>query len=656
MSENENEKDKNQNQKNENINMEIQRNGEKKATLNLSEIPNIINEVTQYYGNSKNGISSIFDDSLMKINLNQTNLKTSFINEPISHNKEESRSSLEEIQSIIRNIINEHKNKSIGKKGKKQKNHSKRKNSSIDPEIKNKIKEKDNNDKNKDELIYNNTTKKKHHSSKKRMINNFFDEEQKTEKNKMIKIKFRKSEIIRPFKKDGILVEDEAKKKIKRKSLFSMQAKSPNKVDKNDIFKKFFAKQNSIKKKDEKRNEDKIYINNENKEKLVITVKTKQETVKNYYEYMQDCFQIIDLHFNKTIKLQPGEPVNFNFKENKKVVIFELESTLVSCFGDNLPEEINNTIGINIRPHLKSSLDLIQKDYNIVIYSSSNKMYVDNILDFMDPDHIYFNYRLYQEHCFKFNINGKIYYTKNLNIFKNICSLKDIIIVDCSVIGFGFFLENGIPIIPFYDSKEDVELKILSYYLVSISSNFDLRQALKRDIKLNDYLQDAKKKNEKIFNFSPEKNEDHEKNEKIENKKSKKITKEINNVSPEGGKRKTKKENKTYKNNNYIHIFKGSSDSDEDKKSIDNKRKNQDKTKKKKTETEKDKDKDKIIMSKNRYFSTKLIKKKTRKYINNELNRNNTNIKSPKKTSPCKTYKNSGKKINDKNKKYLNEE
>ena len=655
MSENEKEKEKNKSQKDENIKMEFQRNGEKKVTLNLSEIPNIINESTQYYDNSKNCISSIFDDnSLNKINLNQTNLKTSFINEPISHNKEESRSSLEEIQSLIRNIINEHKNKSIGKKEKRQKNHSKRKNSSINPEINSRIKEKENiNNKNNDDLIYNHSTKKKHYSSKKRMINNLFDEEQKTDKNKMLKIKFRKSEIIRPFKKDEILVEDEAKKKIKRKSLFSTQEKSPDKADKNEIFNKFFAKKNSIKKKDEKRNEDKIYINNENKEELVITVNTKQETVKNYYEYMQDCFQIIDLHFNKTIKLQPGDPVKFHFKENKKIVIFELESTLVSCFGDNLPEEINNTIGINVRPHLKSSLDLIQKDYNIVIYSSNSKMYVDKILDFLDPDHIYFNYRLYQEHCFKFNINGKIYFTKNLNIFKNICNLKDIIIVDCSVLSFGFFLENGIPIIPFYDSKEDVELKILSYYLVSISSNYDLRQALKRDIKLNDYLEDAKKKNQKIFNFSPEKKEDHEKNEKIENKKCKKTIKENNyNVSPERVKRKMKKENKTCKNNNYIHIFKDSSESDEDKKSIDNKHKNHDKTKKKKTEREKDK----IIINKNRYFSTKLIKKKTRKYTSNELDRNNTNIKSPKKISPCKTFKNSGKKINDKNRKYLNEE
>ena len=80
------------------------------------------------------------------------------------------------------------------------------------------------------------------------------------------------------------------------------------------------------------------------------------------------------IKFNKTIKLQNVEYVNFNFKENKKIVIFELESTLVSCFGESLPIKINNNIGINIRPHLKSSLDLIKKYYNIVIYSSCNKI------------------------------------------------------------------------------------------------------------------------------------------------------------------------------------------------------------------------------------------------------------------------------------------
>ena len=626
--------------KNEIIHSESLRNGDKKSTISLSDTPHIINEVIQYYGQAKNGISSIFNLDEDHSFRNQQKLK-SFINEPISHNKEESRSSLEEIRILIKTVINENKNKSIGKKDKKHITHSKKKTKSIEPITKNKNKEKEKDNKN----------IKKYHSSKKRISDDFFDEYQKLEKNKKQKIKFRKSEIIRPFNKDGMEVEDEAKKKIKRKSLFSQQEQSPNKIYRNDIYKKFFAKKNSFELKDGKRNEDKIYINIENKEELVITVNTTQETVKNYYEYMQDCFELIDLHFNKTIKLQPMEPINFHFKENKKIVIFELESTLVSCFGETLPNEINNTIGINIRPHLKSSLDLIQKDYNIIIYSSSNKVYVDKILDFLDPEHNYFNYRLYQEHCLKFTINNKIYFTKNLNIFKNICSLKDIIIVDCSVLGFGFFLENGIPIIPFYDSKQDVELKILSYYLVSVSSNYDSREALKRDMKLNDYLDDAKKKHEKI-NSSPEKIEEHDKGENKKNKKTKE-NKETNiksyNASPEGVKRKMK--NKTYKNN-YIHIFKGSSDSEEDKKSTENKHKNHDKTKKSK----KDKEKYKIRLRKDRYFSTKLIKNKTRKYTTNEL-KWNINIKSsPKKTSPGKTYRNSGKKVNEKNKKFINEE
>ena len=625
---NEKEKKKLNNKPNKNEVSIIKRNEEKKSTLSLSEIPNVINEISQNFGQYKNGISSIFqiNENYCKNGiLNQTKLKHSFINEPISHNKEESRSSLEEIQMLIRTTIKENKNKIKSKKDKKQKTHSKKKSSF----------------KNKDELIFKNGHEKKYLSSKKKDINYYLsDEEQKAEINRKGKIKFRKSETIKIYKKDKIAEEDEIKTKKKRKSLFSQRDKSPENKYRNDIYKKFFAKKNSIEIKNEKRNEDKIFINMDNKEKLVITVNTKQETVKNYYEYMQDCFELIDLYFNKTIKLQAEEPVNFHFKENKKIVIFELESTLVSCFGESFSNKINNTIGINIRPHLKSSLDLIKKDYNIVIYSSSNKAYVDKILDFLDPEHIYFKYRLYQEHCFKFNINDKIYFTKNLNIFKNICSLKDIIIVDCSVLGFGFFLENGIPIIPFYDSKEDVELKILSYYLVSVSSNYDLRQALKRDIKLNDYLEDAKKKNEKFNNCSPEKNNEQEKGEIKKNKKVREI-KEKNfkssNPSPELVKRKMK--NKTCKNQNLINIFKGSSDSDEDQKSIDNKHKNLDKPKKNK------KEKDKLRAKKERYFSTKQIKKKIRKYTANELNRNEFNIKSAKIASPVKTHRNSGKKI-----------
>ena len=629
-------------------NSKIRRDSVKKSTISLSEEPNIIFDKTQFYDIFKSNKNEKIEPKQPDLeNFYPNKLKNSFINEPISHINEESRSNLSEIQMIVKAADNtnnntnnnNHINKSIGKKDKKKIVHSRRKNSV--ETIKNK-KNKEM-DKEGDELKINNDKTKKHHLSSKKKSINYLDDEQK-EKGK-VKIKFRKSDIIRRYKKNSILIGDINRKNIKRKSLFSHNGNSPDKQYTNEIFEKFFNKKKSIEVKEDKRNLDKIFINIKNQEVSLITVNTKQETVKNYYDYMQDCFKIIDLYYNKTIKLQPREPVNFKFKENKKVVIFELESTLVSCFGETLSNEENDisNLGINIRPHLKSSLDLIKNDYNIVIYSSNHKEYVDQILDYLDPDKEYFNYRLYQNHCYKFSINNKVYFTKDLNIFKGICDLKDIVVVDCSVLGFGFFLDNGIPIIPFYDSKEDVELKLLSYYLVCIASNNDLRLALKRDMKLDSYLEEAQKLNKAIN--SEETNEDKEK-EEIKRAKTIKGIKSLNN-SNMGEKTKSKKKySKANATNNFLHIMKeskGSSDSDEDKKSINNKHKNHEKIKKRK------KEQDKISPKKD---SNKIIKKKyhSRKNTGNDFYRNNIEINLPKKTSPEKSHKNSGRKIKDKNK------
>ena len=629
-------------------NSKIRRDSVKKSTISLSEEPNIIFDKTQFYDIFKSNKNEKIEPKQPDLeNFYPNKLKNSYINEPISHINEESRSNLSEIQMIVKAADNtnnntnnnNHTNKSIGKKDKKKIVHSRRKNSV--ETIKNK-KNKEM-DKEGDELKINNDKTKKHHLSSKKKSINYLDDEQK-EKGK-VKIKFRKSDIIRRYKKNSILIGDINRKNIKRKSLFSHNGNSPDKQYTNEIFEKFFNKKKSIEVKEDKRNLDKIFINIKNQEVSLITVNTKQETVKNYYDYMQDCFKIIDLYYNKTIKLQPKEPVNFKFKENKKVVIFELESTLVSCFGETLSNEENDisNLGINIRPHLKSSLDLIKNDYNIVIYSSNHKEYVDQILDYLDPDKEYFNYRLYQNHCYKFSINNKVYFTKDLNIFKGICDLKDIVVVDCSVLGFGFFLDNGIPIIPFYDSKEDVELKLLSYYLVCIASNNDLRLALKRDMKLDSYLEEAQKLNKAIN--SEETNEDKEK-EEIKRAKTIKGIKSLNN-SNIGEKTKSKKKySKANATNNVLHIMKGSkgsSDSDEDKKSINNKHKNHEKIKKHK------KEQDKISPKKD---SNKIIKKKyhSRKNTGNDFYRNNIEINLTKKNSPEKSHKDSGRKIKNKNK------
>ena len=54
--------------------------------------------------------------------------------------------------------------------------------------------------------------------------------------------------------------------------------------------------------------------------------------------------------------------------------------------------------------------------------------------------------------------------------------LKDIVIVDNSVYSFAFQIDNGIPIIPFYDDKADEEMLHLVYYLGCLAKSDDVRE------------------------------------------------------------------------------------------------------------------------------------------------------------------------------------
>lgn len=53
--------------------------------------------------------------------------------------------------------------------------------------------------------------------------------------------------------------------------------------------------------------------------------------------------------------------------------------------------------------------------------------------------------------------------------------LKNIVLVDNSAYSFGLQLDNGIPILPFYEDESDDELLHLSTYLQVIASSEDMR-------------------------------------------------------------------------------------------------------------------------------------------------------------------------------------
>ena len=65
--------------------------------------------------------------------------------------------------------------------------------------------------------------------------------------------------------------------------------------------------------------------------------------------------------------------------------------------------------------------------------------------------------------------------------------MSDIIIVDNASYSFGYQIDNGLPILPYYDNKNDIELKNLISYLKSIHHVKDVREVNKKMLKINQF-------------------------------------------------------------------------------------------------------------------------------------------------------------------------
>ena len=242
----------------------------------------------------------------------------------------------------------------------------------------------------------------------------------------------------------------------------------------------------------------------------------------DYCEYTLDCMDLI-LNKNKSQR-QIKNKINLNFpkpqknKIKKKIALFDLDETLVHCTGDiNLKKEAYQhsidialpgskevTVGINIRPCWKKTLNLIKRHYHIVVFTASHQAYADAVLDFMDPSKKYFKYRLYRNNCSLVNVDGAQFYVKDLDIFDENYDLKDIVIIDNSVLSFIYHLENGIPIVPYYNEDKDGSLYVVGLYLMHIYKENDLREANKKYINLESFLKTAKERKDENSTINEE--------------------------------------------------------------------------------------------------------------------------------------------------------
>ena len=230
---------------------------------------------------------------------------------------------------------------------------------------------------------------------------------------------------------------------------------------------------------------------------------TNTVDLNNFYTYTKNCFELIPLLCcqSKPLHKKVSIPKEYIDNKLKKLAVFDLDETLFHCdISDpdscsttitiKMPSGKSTKIGINFRPYWKEALDRIKKYYTIVVYTASHQSYADSVLNYMDPDNEFFKYRLYRHNCLNISHDGKTFHIKDMTIFEGY-SLKDILIIDNSVMSFAFDIDNGIPILPYYDAEKDVELMLCAVYLESIYKCEDVRELNRKYFKLRSYLKES---------------------------------------------------------------------------------------------------------------------------------------------------------------------
>ena len=137
-------------------------------------------------------------------------------------------------------------------------------------------------------------------------------------------------------------------------------------------------------------------------------------------------------------------------------------------------------LNVKLRPHLEEALSYLSNMYEICVFTAGEQDYADTILNFIDEDRSIIKHRLYRHHCVRPDTGV---YVKDLSIIAD-RSLKDMVLVDNSIISFAFNLTNGIPIKAFLGDKPDDELLYMVTFLEEVFTKTDVRTHIDSTFKL----------------------------------------------------------------------------------------------------------------------------------------------------------------------------
>ncbi|KAJ2851934.1 hypothetical protein IWW36_000707 [Coemansia brasiliensis] len=182
-------------------------------------------------------------------------------------------------------------------------------------------------------------------------------------------------------------------------------------------------------------------------------------------------------------------------------LVLDLDETLVHCAltkVDNadivFPVEyngINYDVYCRLRPGYREFLERASALFEVVVFTASQQVYADRLLNLIDPDRKFIRHRLFRDSCVYVNTN----YVKDLGILGR--DESKMLLVDNCPQAFAYQQSNGVPIESWYEDKSDRELLRLMEFLETLVGVDDVRPLIDAQYKTKDKVIEAKRRCQK---------------------------------------------------------------------------------------------------------------------------------------------------------------